>query len=64
VIYSKTGNPPLLKLRRAGIISASLGNYLYAGNQSNSYANPHAVTSIGASTFAYDKNGNMASISF
>jgi len=39
------------------ITSASdLGTYTYAGT---GYANPHAVTSIASSTYAYDNNGNL-----
>lgn len=38
------------------ITSASdLGAYTYAGT---GYANPHAVTSIGANSYTYDTNGN------
>ncbi len=35
------------------------GTYTYAGNQGASYANPHAVTSIGSINYTYDNNGNM-----
>ncbi len=35
------------------------GTYTYAGDQGVSYANPHAVTSVGAVTYTYDNNGNM-----
>ena len=38
------------------------GNYTYAGDQGSSYANPHAVTSIGSTNFTYDNNGNMLTV--
>lgn len=37
----------------------SAGTYSYAGDQGGSYANPHAVTSIGSTSYTYDNNGNM-----
>ncbi|MFA6305523.1 MAG: RHS repeat-associated core domain-containing protein [Candidatus Gracilibacteria bacterium] len=37
------------------------GAYVYAGNQGNSYATPHAVTSVGSTNFGYDKSGNLSS---
>ena len=37
------------------------GSYSYTGDQGTSYANPHAATQIGSSTYAYDKNGNLTS---
>lgn len=35
------------------------GSYSYDGDTGTSYANPHAVTSIGSTTITYDQNGNM-----
>ena len=35
------------------------GAYGYNGNVGNSFANPHAVTSIGNRVLSYDRNGNM-----
>jgi YD repeat-containing protein len=39
------------------------GAYIYAGGNSNTAngvdSNPHAVTSIGAAQYSYDKNGNL-----
>jgi YD repeat-containing protein len=45
-----------------GNISSSTpaGSYLYAGTN---YANPHAATSIGGVTHAYDNNGNLTAAS-
>lgn len=34
-------------------------SYLYQGNTGTSYANPHAVTSIGGVAVTYDNDGNM-----
>lgn len=39
------------------------GAYTYAGNVGSSYANPHAVTQISATTYSYDANGNMLNTS-
>lgn len=39
--------------------SDGAGTYSYAGSSGSSYANPHAVTSIGSGNFTYDNNGNM-----
>lgn len=36
--------------------SSDLGAYSYAGTN---FANPHAVTAIGATSYTYDNNGNM-----
>jgi hypothetical protein len=36
-----------------------VGSYSYA---ETTYANPHAVTSVGGTTYAYDNNGNVTSI--
>jgi len=36
--------------------SSDLGTYTYAGT---GYANPHAVISIGSTTYTYDNNGNQ-----
>ncbi len=41
---------------------SNLGTYLYQGNQGASYANAHAVTSIGSTTYAYDTNGNLTTV--
>jgi RHS repeat-associated protein len=38
------------------------GTYDYEGDQGGSYANPHAVTSIGGTDFTYDNNGNMLTV--
>lgn len=38
------------------------GAYEYDGNQGTNFANPHAVTSIGNTQIAYDKNGNILSV--
>ncbi len=35
------------------------GSYSYAGDTGSIYANPHAVTSVGAISYTYDDNGNM-----
>jgi len=35
------------------------GAYLYQGNQGDSSANPHAVTSVAGVQIDYDRNGNM-----
>lgn len=44
---------------------SDVGTYQYDGNQGESYANPHAVTSIMSPTtniaYEYDRNGNMLS---
>jgi len=41
------------------ILSGPAGTYTYAGNQGSSYANPHAVTDIAGTAYAYDNNGNL-----
>jgi len=41
------------------ILPRVLGSYSYAGV---GYANPHAVTSVGGTTYTYDNNGNVTSI--
>lgn len=41
---------------------SDVGNYSYDGSTGDSYANPHAVTSVSGTvnkTFEYDKNGNV-----
>lgn len=43
--------------------STNKGAYTYAGHTGSLYANPHAVTSLGGSTYTYDRNGNLASTS-
>ena len=35
--------------------------YAYDGNTGTDYANPHAATTIGSATLAYDENGNLLS---
>jgi len=40
---------------------SDVGAYAYKGNQGSSFANPHAVTNIGATTYIYDQNGNLTS---
>ncbi|MFA5184742.1 MAG: toxin TcdB middle/N-terminal domain-containing protein [Patescibacteria group bacterium] len=46
---------------------SDIGDYIYAGNQGTSYANPHAATSVEtighatSSVFTYDWNGNVLS---
>jgi RHS repeat-associated protein len=35
------------------------GTYLYQGNTGTNYANPHAATKVGVTTFTYDTNGNL-----
>ncbi len=39
--------------------SDAAGAYFYDGNTGSSYANPHAVTSVGSINYSYDNNGNM-----
>jgi RHS repeat-associated protein len=39
------------------------GSYTYAGNTGTNYANPHAATTIGSDTYAYDNNGNLTTVS-
>ncbi len=47
------------------ILSKSdVGNYSYEGDQGNSYANPHAVTSAGGTSYSYDNNGNLTGSGF
>jgi RHS repeat-associated protein len=41
------------------IVSRNIGSYSYAGV---GYANPHAVTSVGGTTYTYDNNGNVTAI--
>jgi uncharacterized protein RhaS with RHS repeats len=41
------------------IVPRDVGSYSYAGM---GYANPHAVTSVGGTTYAYDNNGNVSAI--
>ena len=41
------------------IVPRDVGNYSYAGM---GYANPHAVTSVGGTTYTYDNNGNVTAI--
>ncbi|MES2668265.1 MAG: toxin TcdB middle/N-terminal domain-containing protein [Patescibacteria group bacterium] len=41
--------------------SSELGTYAYMGDQGINYANPHAVTAIASTTYAYDNNGNLTS---
>ena len=41
------------------IIPRDGGSYSYAGT---AYANPHAVTSVGGTTYTYDNNGNVTAI--
>lgn len=41
------------------ILTGPAGSYVYAGNQGSSYANPHAVTTVGSDTLSYDNNGNL-----
>jgi hypothetical protein len=41
------------------ILPRDVGSYSYAGA---GYANPHAVTSVGATTYTYDNNGNVTAI--
>jgi RHS repeat-associated protein len=41
------------------IIPSDVGSCSYAGT---GYANPHAVTSIGGTTYTYDNNGNVTAI--
>jgi RHS repeat-associated protein len=47
------------------ILSGPSGSYYYQGNQSSSYANPDAVTSLtlgtSTKTFTYDTDGNLLS---
>src|SRR3989338_2645357 len=38
---------------------SAVGSYTYAGDAGNSYANPHAATSINGVTQTYDKSGNL-----
>ena len=41
------------------ILPRGPASYSYAGT---TYANPHAVTSIGGTTYTYDNNGNVTAI--
>ena len=41
------------------ILPRDVGSYSYAGT---GYANPHAVTSVGGTTYTYDNNGNVTAI--
>jgi RHS repeat-associated protein len=41
------------------IVPWDVGSYSYAGM---GYANPHAVTSVGGTTYTYDNNGNVTAI--
>jgi YD repeat-containing protein len=41
------------------ILPLDVGSYSYA---ETGYANPHAVTSVGGTTYTYDNNGNVTSI--
>jgi RHS repeat-associated protein len=41
------------------IVPPDVGSYSYAGTD---YANPHAVTSVGGTTYTYDNNGNVTAI--
>jgi hypothetical protein len=41
------------------IVPRNVGFYSYAGTD---YANPHAVTSVGGTTYTYDNNGNVNAI--
>jgi hypothetical protein len=41
------------------IVPLAVGPYSYAGM---GYANPHAVTSVGGTSYTYDNNGNVTAI--
>ena len=41
------------------IVPRNVGSCSYAGTN---YANPHAVTSVGGTTYTYDNNGNVTAI--
>jgi RHS repeat-associated protein len=41
------------------MVPSDVGSYPYAGME---YANPHAVTSFGATIYTYDNNGNVTAI--
>ncbi len=41
------------------ILTSPIGTYLYQDTNAGIYSNPHAVTKIGTTVIAYDKNGNM-----
>jgi RHS repeat-associated protein len=41
------------------LVPRYVGSYSYAGT---GYANPHAVTSVGGTTYTYDNNGNVTAI--
>jgi RHS repeat-associated protein len=41
------------------ILPGDVGSYSYAGIR---YANPHAVTSVGGTTYTYDNDGNVTAI--
>lgn len=60
--YDAIGNI-LNKTETVGASPAVINTYNYTGNMGNSYANPHAVTSISdgiaITTYTYDNNGNM-----
>jgi len=44
------------------LTKSDVGTYSYNGNQGNSYANPHAVTTAGNKDYTYDENGNVTDI--
>ena len=41
------------------IVPRDVGSYPYA---ETGYANPHAVTSVGGTTYTYDNHGNVTAI--
>jgi hypothetical protein len=45
--------------RMCAIMPRDAGPYSYA---ETAYANPHAVTSVGGSSYTYDNNGNVTAI--
>lgn len=55
---SYTYNPIGNLTNKTDAVDGSNVSYTYAGTN---YANPHAPTTVGSSTLAYDKNGNLTS---
>lgn len=41
------------------VYRSDVGQMLYDGDEGESYANPHAVTSVAGVAYSYDRNGNL-----
>ena len=57
-----SGEMPISKWynsRMHAIVPCDVGSYSYAGT---GYANPHAVTSVGGTSYTYDNNGNVTAM--